>query len=109
MKPSKIHINTLLEEWRQRERVDAPLTLSYTYQNNIFAWSFGPYEDGTYHIISDTLGITEVPKTGSQRVRLDLNSNFILRYTSPAGWTTHSTIETIVESAEEKVWRRPSL
>ena len=109
MKPSKIHINTLLEEWRQRERVDAPLTLSHTYQNNIFAWSFGPYEDGTYHIISDTLGITEVPKTGSQRVRLDLNSNFILRYTSPAGWTAHSTIETIVESAEEKVWRRPSL
>ncbi len=107
MRDSEKKINTLLTEWRENEREDAPLTLSYKYVNNTFSWSFGPYGDGTYHIISNTLGITEVPRAGSQRVNLDLYEYFILRYTSPEGWTTHSTSQTIHESAEEKLWERP--
>ena len=107
MRDSEKKTDTLLTEWRENEREDAPLTLNYKYVNNTFSWSFGPYEDGAYHIISNTLGITEVPMAGSQRVNLDLHEYFILRYTSPEGWTTHSASQTIDESVEEKSWRRP--
>ena len=109
MRPSDVGVSNLLAARRQNERTNAPLTLSFKYLKNIFTWSFGPYEDGAYHIVSNTMGVNEIPRAGSQRVTLDPGVGFILRYTSPEGWTTYSTLQVIDESAEEKFWRRSEL
>ena len=109
MQVSEQTIDALLTGLEQRERDNAPLELSYTYQGKVFTWSFGPYETGAYHIVSDTIGVTQVPREGSQRVSLAENTRFYLRYTSPEGWVSYSEIQIVENGATPIKWSRTEL
>lgn len=43
---------------------DGPLAVEISFQNNLFKWNFGPYEDSHYYIFSDYLGVINFPSSG---------------------------------------------
>ena len=106
MQDSEQSVGALVTDLAQRERPAAPLDLEYSYQGNVFTWKFGPYEIGAYHIISDTIGVVQVPREGSQRVSLPSNTQFYLRYTSPEGWTSYSELQRVNTNPIHISWSR---
>lgn len=95
-----------LARYRERLRADADLSLSYRYQQGYFSWQFGPWQDGSYHVVSDTLGVLPLPPAGQLRVTLADNASFYLRYTSPEGWMTYSQLNRVVQDGAAVEWSR---
>lgn len=95
-----------LAQHRQRLRPDADLSLSYRYQQGYFSWQFGPWQEGSYHVVSDTLGVLPLPPAGQLRVTLADNAPFYLRYTSPEGWITYSELNRVVRDGAAVEWSR---
>ncbi|MBC52389.1 MAG: hypothetical protein CMQ34_00985 [Gammaproteobacteria bacterium] len=95
-----------LAAYRQRLRPDAELSLSYDYQQGYFSWQFGPWQEGSYHVVSDTLGVLPLPPAGQLRVTLADNAPFYLRYTSPEGWVTYSQLNHVVHNGVAVEWSR---
>lgn len=95
-----------LAEHRRRLRGDAPLSLEFTYESGYFSWEFGPYPDGDYRVVSDVLGVIPAPRTGRLRVNLGEDTPFYLRYTSPEGWMTYSSLQRVRADAPTTQWQR---
>ncbi|WP_339856851.1 hypothetical protein [Pseudohongiella acticola] len=95
-----------LAGFAQRLRPDAPLSLQYSYQRGYFSWQFGPAQEGSYHVVSDTLGVLPLPPAGQLRVTLADNAPFYLRYTSPEGWITYSELHRVVRDGAAVEWSR---
>ena len=95
-----------LAAYEQRLRPLAPLSLQYSYQQGYFSWQFGPWQEGSYHVVSDTLGVLPLPSAGQLRVTLADNAPFYLRYTSPEGWITYSQLNHVVRDAAAVEWSR---
>lgn len=95
-----------LATWRNRTQPDAPLSLSFEYQGGYFAWQFGPYEHGTYQVVSDVIGVIPVPTSGRLRVTLAEDTPFYLRYTAPEGWITYSTEQRVQPDSPLISWQR---
>lgn len=95
-----------LAQHRERLRADAELSLSYRYQQGYFSWQFGPWQEGSYHVVSDTLGVLPLPPVGQLRVTLADNAPFYLRYTSPEGWITYSALNRVVRDGPAVEWSR---
>jgi len=90
----------------QRVRLDAPLSLWYSYPGGYFAWQFGPWQEGNYHMVSDILGVLPVPPAGQLRVMLADKAPFYLRYTSSEGWMTYSDLQHVVRGGPAVNWSR---
>jgi len=84
----------------------APLSLQFNYQSRTFSWQFGPYDNGTYRVVSPNFGVMPVPATGRIRVTLGQGDVFYLRYDSPEGWITYSDQQTIESSVHNVRWQR---
>jgi len=95
-----------LSSFQDRLRPDAPLFLRYEYQQGYFSWEFGPYDSGTYHVVSDVIGVIPAPRSGRLRVTLQENAPFYLRYTSPEDWLTYSELQYIHHNSESSSWHR---
>mgnify|MGYP006919310519 CR=1 FL=1 len=95
-----------IDEFEQKLRPDAPLSLRFEYQQGYFSWIFGPYEYGSYQVVSDVLGVITAPATGEQRVTLANNAPFYLRYTAPEGWISYSSLQKIQHNAPAINWKR---
>lgn len=95
-----------IDEFEESLRPDAPLSMRFEYQQGYFSWMFGPYESGSYHVISDVLGVFAVPASGELRVTLADNAPFYLRYTAPEGWISYSTLQQIQHNAPAVNWER---
>lgn len=95
-----------LTAYEQRLRPAAPLTLEYSYQQGLFIWQFGPWQEGSYHVVSDALGVLPLPPAGRLRVTLADNVPFYLRYTSPEGWVTYSELNHVVRDGAAVEWSR---
>jgi hypothetical protein len=83
-----------------------PLELNFDYRNGFFEWQFGPYTTGSYHVVSDAIGVIEAPPAGRLRVNLPENSAFYLRYSAPEGWVTYSGLQQIVQNGPPVRWVR---
>lgn len=79
-----------LARYQERLRPAADLSLAYRYQQGELNWQFGPWQDGSYHVVSATLGVLQLPPSGQSRMMLAENAAFYLRYSSPEGWITYS-------------------
>lgn len=99
-------IETRIEEFERRLRPDAALSLHFEYQQGIFSWAFGPYESGSYQVVSEVLGVLPAPASGELRVTLENNAPFYLRYTAPEGWISYSSIQRIQHNAPAVSWER---
>jgi hypothetical protein len=74
----------------------APLSVKLSGAEDRLFWDFGPYRDGTYHIIlNDGLHGFEVPRSVGFRLGGVSSLNLRVRYDSPAGWYTYSPDLTI--------------
>jgi len=97
---------TAVIEHRKMINQAAALSLEFEYIDSYFAWNFGPYEGGQYHIVSEVLGLVPAPKAGNLRVNVDDGTPFYLRYTSPEGWTTYSDEQRVFSNTEKTQWER---
>lgn len=95
-----------LAAYEQRLRPAAPLLLEYRYQQGFFSWWFGPWQEGSYHVVSNTVGVLPLPPAGQLRVTLADNTPFYLRYTSPEGWVTYSELNYVVRDGAAVEWSR---
>jgi hypothetical protein len=69
----------------------APLSVTLSGAGDRLFWNFGPYRDGTYHIIlNDGLHGFEVPRSVGFRLAGTSSLSLRVRYDSPAGWSTYS-------------------
>lgn len=84
-----------LARYRERLRPDADLALSWVYRQGELVWQFGPWQDGSYHVVSATLGVLQLPPSGQSRMMLAENAAFYLRYSSPEGWITYSGLNRV--------------
>ena len=84
-------IGQRLAQFRQ-SRV-APLALSLSNADGLISWQFGPYTDGSYNVVSSSIGNIRLP-VSQQGLRTSIRSgvDFYLRYSSPAGWSTYSPL-----------------
>jgi hypothetical protein len=101
--------STIVERYiSHQEQLDqqAALTLDFAYQDGYFSWQFGPYEEGSYQVVSEVIGVIAAPRSGRLRVTLPEQAVFYLRYTAPQGWTTYSDAQLIVHDAPRTQWRR---
>ncbi len=87
-------------------REEAPLSLTYSYNGGIFDWEFGPHTEGSYHVVSDVLGVIPVPLAGRMRVTVQDNVPFFLKYTAPEGWISYSSEQYIKQDSPEINWVR---
>jgi len=94
------------ESFRTSLHADAPLEVEYRYQGGFFSWRFGPYDTGSYRVVSDILGVFPVGAAGQLGATLRPNAPFYVRYTSPRGWTTYSDELTINHDAPTYRWER---
>lgn len=92
--------------YEERLRPVAPLTLEYRYWQGFFTWQFGPWQEGSYHVVSDALGVLPLPTAGQLRVTLADNTPFYLRYTSPEGWVTYSELNYVERDGAAVEWSR---
>lgn len=99
-------IPDMQSQFIERLRNDVPLSLSFSYQQGYFSWRFGPWQEGSYHVVSDRLGVLPLPPTGQLRVTLEDNVPFYLRYSSPEGWMTYSELQRVVRDGAEVNWSR---
>lgn len=99
-------IVTRIDEFKEKLREDAPLSLRFEYKQGYFSWEFGPYELGSYHVVSKVLGVMPAPQVGELRVTLANNAPFYLRYTAPEGWNSYSSIQQIQHNAPAVNWER---
>jgi hypothetical protein len=88
-------------------QTDAPLTVEFQYESTMFRWQLGPYQQGTYRIVSNVLGEVMVPPSGKLGITLRGSPVFYISYTSPEGWITYSDELTIVRNAPVVNWHRP--
>lgn len=94
--------------WKQQVFADKPLFVSFTYTNNRFAWSFGPYQKGQYHLIltgHGESGTIPLPPTGIRKARLEPFS-CVVRYDSPDGWITYSSQLECAPQSGKLNWNR---
>jgi hypothetical protein len=92
----------LQEAWRH-----APLTLKVTNHDGWISWNFGPYDTGSYNVISDYVGNLPLPATQNgfrTNIRKDLE--ITLRYTAPEGWVTYSPPLILKPDGEVLAWSR---
>ena len=83
--------------------VEKDLSIFVKNDSNIVYWKFGPYEQGTYYIISDKLHLPLV----KERVALFYHKiKFMIVYESPEGWITYSP-EFTLEKDQIIDWKRP--
>ncbi len=106
MRETDLQIQDLLTDHRRKLNVNAPLELEFEYRSGYFIWAFGPYEEGEFHVVSDVIGVLPAPREGRMRVNLKDNTPFYLRYTSPDGWVTYSTLQLIRHNAPVINWQR---
>lgn len=99
-------IAELRAQFFDRTRESEPLSLTYSYQQGYFAWQFGPWQEGSYHVVSDRLGVLPLPASGRLRVTLEDNVPFYLRYTSAQGWVTYSALQRVVHDSPDVNWSR---
>lgn len=92
--------------FQANRRQQAPLSLEFSYQQGIFAWEFGPYEQGSYHVVSELLGVIPASRAGRLRVTLTENTPFYVRYTAPEGWVSYSSQQRVQHHAGTVSWQR---
>lgn len=107
MRDGTASIGQRLARHRDRLRPRAPLELEYAYQDGVFSWEFGPYREGSWHAVSDVIGVIPLARQGRLRVTLEDGAPFHLRYTAPDGWVTYSEQHRIRAGAPVTQWRRP--
>lgn len=90
----------------QNLRSDAPLAVEFQYKSTIFNWQFGPYVDGEYQIVSNTLGVATAPPSGQLGATLQDGASIFISYTSPEGWKTYSDELRIVHNSPTVTWQR---
>jgi hypothetical protein len=75
---------------------NADLFLEISYVSGKLRWSFGPYTDGVYKLVThdkqnNIFGYSiQLPSKGSISLQLQTPLGFILQYESPEGWKTFS-------------------
>jgi hypothetical protein len=85
----------------------APLSLSVTNNDGWIAWNFGPYDTGTYNVISDYIGNLPLPATqNGLRTQVRRELDITLRYTAPDGWVTYSPPLRLKPNGELLAWSR---
>jgi hypothetical protein len=107
MRDISMNVPDTLAQWRSKRRITA-LSLSLESTGNLVSWKLGPYQNGTYSIISNHFGTYPLPNSGSRRIALP-NSPlaFYLRYDSPEGWLTYSPqLIANLQHSRKLVWQR---
>lgn len=86
----------------------APLSVTLSGAGDRVFWNFGPYRDGTYHIIlNDGLHGFEVPRAVGFRLSGMKTLTLRVRYDSPTGWSTYSPDLTVdLAHFETVTWYR---
>ena len=87
-------------------RQQAPLSVDFSYRNSVVSWQFGPYNNGRYQLVSNQIGVIEVPSAGSMRAILADGAGFYIRYQSPEGWQTYSELFQVVRDGPAIGWVR---
>ncbi|MFM1897559.1 MAG: hypothetical protein RLZZ385_2633 [Pseudomonadota bacterium] len=91
---------------RANLRESAPLNVEFEYSSGNFVWQFGPYTDGAYRIVSNVLGVADVPPAGELGATLQAGAKIMVRYTSPEGWVTYSENLPVVHDGPRVTWQR---
>ena len=89
-------------------RPDEALSVTYAYQNGYFSWQFGPWQQGSWHLVSDVIGVIPAPAAGQLRAVLADEAQFYIRYTAPEGWFTYSDQLRVMTGAPQITWNRES-
>jgi hypothetical protein len=85
----------------------APLTLALSNHDGWIAWDFGPYETGSYSVVSDYIGNLPLPaRQAGLRTNIRRDLEFYVRYTAPEGWVTYSPPLRLKPDGEQLTWRR---
>jgi hypothetical protein len=85
----------------------APLTVTISNDDGWFVWSFGPYTEGSYNVVSDFVGNLPVPAVQrGLRTSIRRNVDFYLRYTAPEGWVTYSPPQRLTPDGTVLTWSR---
>jgi hypothetical protein len=85
----------------------APLSLRVTNNDGWIAWNLGPYDTGTYNVISDHIGNLPLPTTqNGLRTQIRRELEITLRYTAPEGWVTYSPPLRLRPNGEVLEWSR---
>lgn len=89
-------------------RPEQELSVTYAYQNGYFSWQFGPWQQGSWHLVSDVIGVIPAPASGQLRAVLADDAPFYIRYTAPEGWFTYSDQLRVVTDGPQITWNRES-
>lgn len=82
--------------------------LRYDRARGRLAWSFGPWNEGRWHVLLVTEHGTSIPvplvASGEISITLAAGLRTVVRYTSPEGWQTYSPA---LDPTAGEVWQRP--
>lgn len=98
----------MLAEWQSR-RVVKPLSIAIDYRKNRISWHFGPYKDGAYSVVNGQwMGKLLMPASGQRQTTMPAPSyDFYIRYDSPEGWMTYSSLLTFSPAQQRSLnWQR---
>lgn len=96
-----------LAHLRHHQRRMAPLSLRLSNHDGWIAWDFGPYDAGSYSVVSDYIGNLPLPASqAGLRTNIRRDLDFYLRYTAPEGWVTYSPPLRLTPDGELLTWHR---
>jgi hypothetical protein len=89
-------------------RLSAPLRAEFESLGNVVFWHLGPYSEGRYSfVLKKGIESFAVPAEAGYQA-LPKNLSLMVRYASPAGWTTFSPELTMdFQSSARFRWERP--
>lgn len=102
------NVPRMLAKWQSR-LVVKPLSLAIDYRENHISWHFGPYKDGVWSVVNGQwMGKLLTRASGQRQLTLHVPSyDFYVRYDSPEGWTTYSSLLTFSPAEQRSLnWQR---
>lgn len=98
------------QEYSHKHVRNAPLSLRVRNRDGWIDWQFGPYEHGTYNVVSNFIGNLPLPaEQPGLRTNIRRDIELMLRYTAPEGWVTYSPPLRLTPDGTVLAWARDEL
>lgn len=106
MRDISAEVARMRAHWQERIR-NAPLELTIRNRDGWIDWQFGPYTQGTYHVISNYIGSLPLPaQQPGLRTNIRRDIEVTLRYTAPDGWIAYSPPLRLTPDGKALRWQR---
>ena len=107
MTPDEVAAAQMQQRLLTRLQPQADLEVTLNNDHGYISWTLGPYERGTYYLVSEDIGKRVLPRTMTRlRTNIVEPVNLYVKYESEEGWMTYSDTLEMTTDGVSTAWQR---